>query len=249
MCLFCVLKKFYSRAVLDVLTRQEAFTTLRLYLQRSVLFSQLEFLKLWKGLFYCMWLTSNVKPQQALAEDFATLVTDVLSEHNVLPFVEAFWITMSRQWMDIDALRMDKYLRLMRLIFRASLRFLGTHKFATVLIEAHNNIIHRIPLNIEDRKLPNGLRFHVLDIFVDELEVLKEAAGSEMDSKVVHDLLGPVAQIKDKGLDKSVRKRAAEALSDGRLVDLGVSKNANEQFPGVYQWNGEDEDDFNGFDD
>lgn len=42
--------------------------------------------------------------QQRLAADLAGLI-DVLPAHNVVPFLDAFWKTMAREWGGIDVLR------------------------------------------------------------------------------------------------------------------------------------------------
>lgn len=217
----------HLQAMSDIPTRKAAYNTLCLYLQRPNTLSSIELLKLWKGLFYCMWMTSNPKPQQRLAEDIASLVTNTLMAHNVLPFVEAFWQTMAREWLGIDGLRMDKYLRLIRLMFRASLRFISERAFVQSLLQEHNSIVERIPLNTEDVKIPNGLRYHVLDIFVDEVEDVKDVAGNGMGPDTVRSLLAPVERIKTMSKDKSVRKRATEALLDDRLNDLYCSEKNN----------------------
>jgi ribosomal RNA-processing protein 1 len=51
-----------------------------------------------------MWMSDKPRTQQQLARDLAGLV-DTLPEQTVLPFLDAFWITMSREWVGIDALR------------------------------------------------------------------------------------------------------------------------------------------------
>ena len=205
----------------DIASRRQAYDTLRLYLQRPTAFEALELLKLWKALFYCMWLTANPKPQQYLAQDFAGLITDTLAKCNVLPFVYAFWETMAREWAGIDSLRMDKYLRLMRLVLRATLQRLASYEFEDAMLNEHNQILERIPLSVEDAKIPNGMRYHVLDIFVDELHGVKEIVGEVMSPEVIELLLKPVRNLRAATIDKPARRRAEEVLTDARLKDLG----------------------------
>lgn len=51
-----------------------------------------------------MWMSDKPQTQQRLAVDLAALV-EVLPNDNVLPFLEAFWKTMAREWNGIDVLR------------------------------------------------------------------------------------------------------------------------------------------------
>ena len=94
--------------------RDQALSSLRTYLSRSKPFSALDFLKLWKALFFCMWMSDKPLTQQRLARDLADLVTVLKGHENFLGFVDAFWKTMAREWSGIDALRMDKFLYLVR---------------------------------------------------------------------------------------------------------------------------------------
>ena len=220
-------------------TRREAFATLKLYLQRGTAFEELELLKLWKGLFYCMWMTANPKPQQRLAEEYASLITDTIAVHNVLPFVDAFWLTLAREWGGIDSLRMNKFLRLSRLVLRASLTFLVRQSFKRNLLEEHNAILERTPLNTQDSKISNGLRYHVLDIFADELEFVSVEADIALDAEIVHVILQPIQRMSEVAVDRVARKRAAEALEDDRLKpDIAMESGQ-----------GEEDDEFEGFED
>ena len=51
-----------------------------------------------------MWLSDRPRTQQRLALELAGLV-DVIWHENVLPFLEAFWATIAREWGGIDVLR------------------------------------------------------------------------------------------------------------------------------------------------
>ena len=88
----------------DKRTRDAALDKLRSYISHRQHFDELELLKLWKGLFYCMWMSDKPRVQQHLARDLAGLV-DVVREPVVLGFLDAFWRTMSREWVGIDVLR------------------------------------------------------------------------------------------------------------------------------------------------
>ena len=84
---------------------------------------------------------------------------------------------------------------------------------------------------------PDGLRYHLLDIWIDELEKVLEFEDDEVEGseesvprrRVKGDvpmelLLRPIETLRTKGTHKPVRKRAKETLEDERLVEWGVKE-------------------------
>jgi ribosomal RNA-processing protein 1 len=89
---------------LDRHIRDASLEKLRTYLRNRKSLDLLEAMKLWKGLFYCMWMSDRARTQQQLARSLASLVEDVPASETVI-FLDAFWKTMAREWIGIDALR------------------------------------------------------------------------------------------------------------------------------------------------
>jgi ribosomal RNA-processing protein 1 len=81
--------------------REKAVESLRSFLSQSRQFTELDFLKLWKGLYYCMWMSDRMRVQQQLADTLAELV-DVLQPHNKILFIQAFWTILAKQWPTLD---------------------------------------------------------------------------------------------------------------------------------------------------
>jgi ribosomal RNA-processing protein 1 len=81
--------------------REKAVDSLRTFLGQDRDFTQLDFLKLWKGLYYCMWMCDRMRVQQRLADDLGDLVS-VLRPKNTILFIQAFWTTLSNQWPILD---------------------------------------------------------------------------------------------------------------------------------------------------
>ncbi|KUI61720.1 hypothetical protein VP1G_08866 [Cytospora mali] len=108
----------------DRKTRTAALESLRTFLSAkhiSSSLSTLDILKLWKGLFYALWMCDRPLPQQALCRDLADLIW-ILPEPAVIPWLTGFWATMAREWTTgIDVLRMEKFLLLVRRMFGSSL--------------------------------------------------------------------------------------------------------------------------------
>lgn len=111
----------------DRKTRTAALESLRTFLSAkhiSSSLSTLDILKLWKGLFYALWMCDRPLPQQALCQDLADLAW-VLPAPAVIPWLRGFWATMAREWTTgIDVLRMEKFLLLVRRVLAGSLAWM-----------------------------------------------------------------------------------------------------------------------------
>lgn len=113
----------------DRKTRTAALTSLRTFLSAkhiSTSLTTLDILKLWKGLFYAMWMCDRPLPQQQLCNDLSELVWALPDDCAVVaPWLRGFWATMAREWTTgIDVLRMEKFLLLVRRVLGASLAWM-----------------------------------------------------------------------------------------------------------------------------
>ncbi|KAI9844228.1 MAG: hypothetical protein M1837_005734 [Sclerophora amabilis] len=199
-------------------TRDNAVASLRTFLSGNRQLEELELLKLWKGLFYWtsgMWMSDRPKTQQRLAVDLAALV-EVLPDSNALPFLHAFWKTMAREWNGIDVLRMDKFLLLVRAYLNASFQHLQRRNWDPAIVQEYLGILSSTPVHPTDGKIANGLRYHVIDIYVDELDKLDTPRSGEVPLLA---LLEPLRKLQLESPTKSVRLRVKAALADERLLD------------------------------
>ncbi|POS87138.1 hypothetical protein EPUL_001500 [Erysiphe pulchra] len=197
----------------DKSSRDSALDSLRKYLSGRRELSPIEILKLWKGLFYCMWMSDRPLAQQALASSLAQLVF-ILPLENVIPFLRGFWQTMQREWTNIDVLRMEKFLLLTRRYLAASFEVLKKYKWKEELVQEMLLLLSEIPCNAVELRIPNGMRYHIIDIYVDELERL---GFLEDESEApVEKLLEPLKNLA-KSPTKTVRLKAKETLEDKRL--------------------------------
>ena len=165
-----------------------------------------------------MWMSDRPLTQQALANSLADLVS-VLPLTSKIPFLRAFWQTMQREWTNIDVLRMEKFLLLTRRYLGATFKVLKEGGWEEGLVRAHMELLGEVPLETEDARIPNGMRFHVIDIYVDELE---RVGALEMDEEGASEvpvamLLEPLRRLAKESPTKPVRIKAKEALADERL--------------------------------
>lgn len=145
-----------------------------MFLQTSKEIPSFELLKLWRALFYSVWLCDRPLTQQALTDDLANILIKIHSI-NFSTFLDAFWVIMAREWEGLDRYRLDKFYLLIRRYFAASLRRLKNQNWDDDWTDDFLKLMEHIPLNLDNIKVPNGIRFHIFDIFLDEFErVMKE---------------------------------------------------------------------------
>ena len=105
-----------------------------------------------------------------------------------------------------------------------------------MLVSGYLEIVEQIPLSVENAKVPDGLRYHVLDVWVQELDNVDKGREGKCPVDL---LMAPLETLRIEGRTKTVRTRAKEMLEDERLKDW----NGN-----VEMIDGEDEgDDWEGF--
>ncbi|SCV03884.1 LAMI_0H11716g1_1 [Lachancea mirantina] len=169
--------------------REEAFESLRKYLATRQFKEgkQLQFDKLWKGLYFSMWFSDRPRPQQRLADSLAELhllyfsPADNRAGHKAaltgndaafIKFSKAFWRIICLEWYGIDHHRLDKYLLLVRRVLNAQLRYLQSREWQPELVTTYIfAVLRKLPLS-GSKKVYNGIPFHIIDILLDEWEKL-----------------------------------------------------------------------------
>lgn len=149
---------------------------------------QMQFNKLWKGLYFAMWFSDRPRPQQRLANELGELHLLYLQDKNpntnddeltlndqaFIKFSRAFYKIMVMEWLQIDRYRLDKYLLLMRRVFYNQLKYLQSRDWSRKLVETYlEKVMKRIPLS-GSPKVPNGIPIHIMDILLDEWQRLFE---------------------------------------------------------------------------
>ncbi|GAA5837092.1 hypothetical protein JCM11251_005251 [Rhodosporidiobolus azoricus] len=155
----------------------------------------LEMSKLWKGIFFCFWMSDKPLVQQALAQDLADLTLDVRPRSKTrngrverfraaLCYLKGFWEAVTREWAGLDRLRLDKFYLLIRRFIHAGLRLLQREGWDERAIAEYNAVLTGPggPLHVTDQKLPHSLPYHLADIFLDEIERLSSSTLASSDS-------------------------------------------------------------------
>eukprot|EP00931_Biecheleriopsis_adriatica_P049052 TRINITY_DN28361_c0_g1_i1.p1 TRINITY_DN28361_c0_g1~~TRINITY_DN28361_c0_g1_i1.p1 ORF type:complete len:415 (+),score=108.20 TRINITY_DN28361_c0_g1_i1:40-1245(+) len=105
----------------DKVVRDRGFKTLKKWLQNHPDLERLDYMKLWKGLYFGMWMADKRPVQQELSVNVALLLNDVPREKRNM-WIDAFWETMRDAWEKLDVHRINKYLLFMRIILAESFK-------------------------------------------------------------------------------------------------------------------------------
>ena len=59
-------------------------------------------MRLWKGLYYCFWMSDKPLVQEELAESISSFIKCFHSQDSSLLFIQSFLQTFGREWFGID---------------------------------------------------------------------------------------------------------------------------------------------------
>ncbi|XP_072595477.1 ribosomal RNA processing protein 1 homolog A [Vulpes vulpes] len=157
----------------EQVTRDRAVRKLRKYIVARSQgaaggFTHDELLKVWKGLFYCMWMQDKPLLQEELGRTISQLIHAFQTTEAQHLFLQTFWQTMNREWTGIDRLRLDKFYMLMRMVLNESLKALKTQGWEERQIEQLLELLTTEILH-PDSQAPSGVKSHFLEIFLEEL--------------------------------------------------------------------------------
>lgn len=177
-------------------TRENALEALKKYLTARQFKEnkQLQFNKLWKGLYYSMWFSDRPRPQQRLASELGELhglyfdpkdntSADELTINDkaFLKFSKGFWKVMCFEWFNIDRYRLDKYLLLIRRVLFNQLKYLQSRNWDEKLVDEYiAKVLKGLPLS-GSLKVYTGIPIHIVDILLDEWERLLKDEEEEDD--------------------------------------------------------------------
>uniref|UniRef100_A0A8C9KP57 Ribosomal RNA processing 1B n=1 Tax=Panthera tigris altaica TaxID=74533 RepID=A0A8C9KP57_PANTA len=192
-------------------------------------FSQEELLKIWKGLFYCMWVQDEPLLQEELANTISQLVHVVNNSEAQHLFIQTFWQTMNREWKGIDRLRLGKYYMLIRLVLRQSFEVLKRNGWEESRIKLFLDVLMKEILHPESQS-PDGVKFHFIGIYLDELS---KVGGRELladqNLRFIDPFCKVAAKTKDQTLVQTIARGVLEVIVD--QSPLGPEETLEEQKP------------------
>lgn len=186
-------------------------------------------------------MTDRPKPQQQLANDLSSLLFLLPDPAPAKEWLRAFWHVLGVQWTSIEALRLDKFLLLVRRVFAAQLRYAKQHDYKDDVVL---DVLREFCFDGEGGPsglgvLPLGLRLHIMDLWVDELE-REEILEDDYAKEFLADIGKMVNALRTSPV-KGVRERARDTYEDERLPFAEKEGNEDEQQDGDdEEWGGID---------
>lgn len=107
----------------DKVVRDKGLKILQVWLRKNKGLERLDYLKLWKGLYFGFWMSDKRPVQQELAVNFAMLVNYIPAEKQGT-WIDTFWETVSEGWEKLDTHRMSKYLLFVRIVIAEAFKVL-----------------------------------------------------------------------------------------------------------------------------
>lgn len=173
----------------------------------------LELRKLWRSLFFCMWLADKAPVQNDLAQKLGALVHCFDTPEAVALWIEVMGRTLREEWPKLDKYRIDKYYVLIRHSMHEVFAWLAKTSWAHTPVETVGAAIYQ---GLIAHVRPNGIRLHVADILSDELF---RAGAQTLDTASLLLLIDPVLAEMSKTEDAAFFRR----VLNGLVLDL-ISK-------------------------
>lgn len=164
-----------------------------------------------------MWHSDRPLTQQRLSDTLASLLSP-LPEASFIPFMAAFWKTIHTNYSTIDSLRLDKFLYLIRRYVNTAFTYLQTRLWPAELLQSYVDVIRGV-LCEEQGKVSDGLRYHILDTWLEELDDVDRDGSAPVD-----DIMGVIQDVATTGRTKVLRQHAKGVLKDERLKDWQSSR-------------------------
>ncbi|XP_070832111.1 ribosomal RNA processing protein 1 homolog B-like [Chaetodon trifascialis] len=163
-----------------------------------------ELLKLWKGLFYCLWMQDKPLLQEELSNQISSLIHSFQDIDGQFLYLESFLQTVKREWTGIDRLRMDKFFQLVRFMFRQTFETLKRTSWDSSVVSRFLELLTAQLLR-GGCDAPSGLQFHVLDLYLTELAAVGSAElTADQNLIFIEPFCRTAAKTKDRTLFRAV---------------------------------------------
>lgn len=193
--------------------------------QSSFPFTNNDFLRLWKGLYYCMWMSDKPLVQEELADDLASLVHCFSDVKVGVQFYQIFLETMCLEWFGIDQWRIDKFMMLVRRATRQMLMVLKNSEWQEEYIKLFSDALHATIFEIN--KCPKGLLLHVCDFIIEEISKVSEG---DIPEDKLHLILEPFLIYLSKQTDGVILNHIRKAIFYQLLFQSELGQAYSEKF-------------------
>ncbi len=205
----------------DKKVRDSTVKNLRRWLSKHDSVSKLDLMKIWKGLFYCFWMSDKRPVQRELSNKISRLIQPLAPKRACMYYTVSLE-TLCREWTLIDKLRMDKFMMLARMICYEAISYMQKNSWdvdvTTNLSRVLANVVMQV--NVKDNR---GLCLHIAEVFIDELErVLESRPSPALPFETLKILLRPFFDILCYDNDEAYLSTVEEEIAD-RLLECLIS--------------------------
>jgi len=176
----------------DKKVRDRGFKALKGWLRRHTELGRLDYLKLWRGLYFGMWMSDKRPVQQELAVQMALLINEIPRAKQGV-WLDTFWETMQASWEKIDVHRMNKYLLFIRIVVSEAFKVVRVGGWQESEVKALGEIfLRKVPRHAkEGTNVPSiGLNLQFNRILWEEL-IPQLESPPEVSAEVMMVLLEP----------------------------------------------------------
>nr|XP_012224792.1 PREDICTED: ribosomal RNA processing protein 1 homolog [Linepithema humile] len=153
--------------------------------QSSFEFTKKDFFTLWKGLFYCMWMSDKMLIQEELAESLSKLVHCFNVKNTVVLYTSCALKTLAKEWFGIDQYRLDKFSMLVRRILRQTFVVCKDQLWDIEWVTEISQVFEELLLSPQTGL---GFSLHLTEIYLEELA---KVSGGNIPTDVVHQFIKP----------------------------------------------------------
>jgi hypothetical protein len=139
--------------------------------------------------------------------------------HLASMFIRTFFRTIRREWGKMDKYRVDKFYTLIRMYMHEVFKYMATRHWNLGIIRLFNDAIFEEVLN----QTPNGLRYHLIDITLDELAKANAKAPMQLTEATFLDALEPYFAMCQTGAgDDTIQHRVLEKVGEKFIEEYSV---------------------------
>ncbi|XP_056320774.1 ribosomal RNA processing protein 1 homolog B [Danio aesculapii] len=171
-------------------------------------FSEEELLKIWKGLFYCLWMQDLPVLQEELSTKISALLFSFRTVDSQFLFFKTFLQTMKREWNGIDRLRLDKFYQLVRFVFRQMFEMLKKQEWEPSVLQVFLQLFSDQLLQ-SSSAAPSGLTLHIMELYMTELGAI---GAAELTAEQNLSLIEPFCRTMSKTRDRVLLKAIGSSI-------------------------------------
>ncbi|KAL7511101.1 hypothetical protein ACHAXN_008022 [Cyclotella atomus] len=126
--------------------------------------------------------------------------------HLVSLYIATFLRTVRREWGNVDKYRVDKFYTAVRLMLSEAYKYMAKRYWNMGIVRLFNDVLYDEALS----QTPNGLRYHIIDICVEELAKVNKEAAVSLTEATFLDCLEPFFAMVQRVQDRNVQKRVVD---------------------------------------